>query len=123
MKSHLALTLALVVFLPTAALAQSQDEQNACMNDAFQVCGHAIPDRDRVAACLSENFNRISHAVPAGDAAVFQRQVDNAGPARAGLRPLLKSAFLPVVGEKAIPRYPALLSTAVANWRTRRPLP
>jgi len=58
MKSHLALTLALVVFLPTAALAQSQDEQNACMNDAFQVCGHAIPDR--VAACLSENFNRIS---------------------------------------------------------------
>ena len=60
MKSHLALTLALVVFLPTAALAQSQDEQNACMNDAFQVCGHAIPDRDRVAACLSENFNRIS---------------------------------------------------------------
>ena len=53
-------TLALVVFLPTAALAQSQDEQNACMNDAFQVCGHAIPDRDRVAACLSENFNRIS---------------------------------------------------------------
>jgi hypothetical protein len=43
MKSHLALTLALVVFLPTAALAQSQDEQNACMNDAFQVCGHATP--------------------------------------------------------------------------------
>ena len=60
MKSHLALALALVVFLPAAALAQSQEEQNACMNDAFQVCGHAIPDRDRVAACLSENFNRIS---------------------------------------------------------------
>jgi hypothetical protein len=60
MKSHLALTLALVVFLPTAALAQSQDEQSACMNDAFQVCGHAIPDRDRVAACLSANLNRIS---------------------------------------------------------------
>ena len=60
MKSHLALTLALVAFLPTAALAQSQDEQSACMNDAFQVCGHAIPDRDRVAACLAANVNRIS---------------------------------------------------------------
>ena len=33
---------------PLAASAETQDEQNACMNDAFNVCGHAIPDRDRV---------------------------------------------------------------------------
>ena len=60
--SHLALR----CFSPAllAARPQSQDEQNACMNDAFKVCGHAIPDRDRVAACLSENINRISIAVP-----------------------------------------------------------
>ena len=32
------------------------------MNDAFSVCGHAIPDRDRVAACLAQNINRISVA-------------------------------------------------------------
>ena len=65
MKSHFALALtfiasAFVAFVPAAALAQSQDEQNACMNDAFTVCSNAIPDRDRVAACLAQNINRIS---------------------------------------------------------------
>jgi hypothetical protein len=64
MKSHLALafatTLALIALAPAASLAQSQEEQQACMNDAFQFCGHAIPDRDRVGACLSANVRRIS---------------------------------------------------------------
>jgi hypothetical protein len=64
MKSHLALafatTLALIAFTPAASLAQSQQEQQACMNDAFQFCGHAIPDRDRVGACLAANVRRIS---------------------------------------------------------------
>src|SRR5882757_4794663 len=60
MKSHFALALALIAFVPAAASAQSQDEQQACMNDAFTVCGNAIPDRDRVAACLAQNINRVS---------------------------------------------------------------
>ena len=60
MKSHFALAAVLVAFIPVTALAQSQDEQQACMNDAFTVCSHAIPDRDRVAACLAQNINRIS---------------------------------------------------------------
>ena len=50
-------------FAPVARrLAETQDEQNACMNDAFSVCGQAIPDRDRVAACLAQNIKRISPA-------------------------------------------------------------
>lgn len=60
MKSHFALAAVLVAFIPVTALAQSQEDQQACMNDAFTVCGHAIPDRDRVAACLAQNINRIS---------------------------------------------------------------
>jgi hypothetical protein len=48
------------VFAPVAALAETQDEQNACMNDAFNVCGQDIPDRDKVAACLARNIKRIS---------------------------------------------------------------
>ena len=60
MKSQIALALALIAFIPAPTLAQSQDEQQACMNDAFTVCGNAIPDRDRVAACLAQNINRIS---------------------------------------------------------------
>ena len=56
-----AFTFAVFAFAPAAAsAAESQDEQNACMSDAFSVCGHAIPDRDRVAACLARNLNRIS---------------------------------------------------------------
>jgi len=62
MKARIALAFAFLAFAPVAAYAAegSQDEQNACMNDAFNVCGHAIPDRDRVAACLSQNINRLS---------------------------------------------------------------
>jgi hypothetical protein len=59
----LSFSLALFALIPTAASsAETQNEQNACMGDAFSVCGHAIPDRDRVAACLAQNMNRISVA-------------------------------------------------------------
>ena len=60
MRIQVALALAFFALVPAAASAETQDEQNACMNDAFNVCGHAIPDRDRVAACLAQNLNRIS---------------------------------------------------------------
>jgi hypothetical protein len=83
MKSHLALALAsaLVAFIPASASAQSQNEEQACMNDAFTVCGHAIPDRDRVAACLAQNINRIS----AGCRTVMARySKPGAAPARRG---------------------------------------
>ena len=62
MKIQFALAFAFLALAPVAASAETQDEQNACMNDAFSVCGHAIPDRDRVGACLAQNINRISGA-------------------------------------------------------------
>ena len=62
MKVQIALAVAFFALAPFSALAQSQDEQNACMNDAFSVCGHAIPDRERVGACLAQNIDRISPA-------------------------------------------------------------
>ena len=62
MKIQTSLAIAFFTFVPTFASAETQDEQNACMGDAFSVCGHAIPDRDRVAACLVQNINRISVA-------------------------------------------------------------
>ena len=62
MQIKLTLIGAALLLLPVSASAQSQDDQTACMNDAFNVCGHAIPDRDRVAACLAQNINRISPA-------------------------------------------------------------
>lgn len=41
------------------ALAQTPDEQQACMNDAFRVCSEFIPDRDRVTACMVQNKSQL----------------------------------------------------------------
>jgi hypothetical protein len=62
MKIQVALALAFLAVAPVAATAETQDEQQACMGDAFSICGHAIPDRDRVGACLAENIKRLSSA-------------------------------------------------------------
>jgi hypothetical protein len=62
MKITIAIVLALFALMPATASAQSQEDQNACMNDAFSVCGDAIPDRARVGACLAKNIRRISPA-------------------------------------------------------------
>jgi hypothetical protein len=63
MKFRLAFTaIAFATILPVAALAHTQEEQQACMDDAFNVCGQYIPDRGRVAACLYANKSRISAA-------------------------------------------------------------
>jgi hypothetical protein len=77
MKIQFALAFALFALAPVAASAESQDEQNACMNDAFSVCGHVIPDRERVGACLAQNINRIS----SGCRTVMQRYAKSNQPA------------------------------------------
>lgn len=43
-----------VAFAPVSALAGSQEDQQACMNDALTMC--------RVAGCLISNRSRISEA-------------------------------------------------------------
>jgi hypothetical protein len=48
--------------LSTAAIAQSNDEQQACMNDAFRVCSATIPDRSRTFACMVQNVSQLSPA-------------------------------------------------------------
>ena len=62
MRLQIALAAALLALAPVAVTAETQEEQQACMNDAFNICGQAIPDRDRVAACLTQNLDRISSA-------------------------------------------------------------
>jgi hypothetical protein len=60
MRLQIALVAALLVLAPISATAETAEEQQACMDDAFNYCGEFIPDRDRVAACLAQNLNRIS---------------------------------------------------------------
>jgi len=62
MNKRIAMLMLLALSAPAGALAQSQDEQQACTNDAFQFCQYAIPDRSRVFACLAENRRAISPA-------------------------------------------------------------
>lgn len=62
MKVQFAIAAAFLALAPVAAIAETQEEQQACMNDAFTICGDAIPDRGKVAACLGQNISRISVA-------------------------------------------------------------
>ena len=60
---RLTLAIALTVSaLSTAAYAQSAEEQQACMNDAFRVCSATIPDRNKTIACMVQNKAKLSGA-------------------------------------------------------------
>jgi hypothetical protein len=60
MRKQIALAIVLALGASTAALAATQEEEQACTNDAFQYCQNFIPDRNRVFTCLVENRNQIS---------------------------------------------------------------
>lgn len=60
----LVVALALATF-STAAVAQTQQEQQACMNDAFRVCSATIPDRTRTIACMVQHKAELSTACQA----------------------------------------------------------
>jgi hypothetical protein len=50
-----------ILMLPSVARAEATPaERWACQQDAFRVCGHAIPNRDRVRSCLRQNMRLIS---------------------------------------------------------------
>jgi hypothetical protein len=61
MNSRITFAVALTM-LSTAALAQTAEEQQACMDDAFRVCSATIPDRARTTACMIQNKSQLSTA-------------------------------------------------------------
>jgi hypothetical protein len=44
----------------TSASAQSADEQAICKDDAFRICSHTIPDRERTFQCMIQNKDALS---------------------------------------------------------------
>jgi hypothetical protein len=62
MRKQIALATVLALGASTIALAATQEEEQACTNDAFQFCQNFIPDRNRVFTCLVENRQQISAA-------------------------------------------------------------
>ena len=55
----IAIAVSAVTLSSAAALA---DDQGACMQDAFSICGQFIPNRERVAACLMSHRGSVSPA-------------------------------------------------------------
>jgi hypothetical protein len=53
-------TALLVSLWPAAGRAYTDDQQQACMGDAFRVCGAEIPDIERVRLCMSRNKAQLS---------------------------------------------------------------
>ena len=45
---------------PASALEYSQRDAQACMGDAFRICGYAIPNHERVRQCLFANQRILS---------------------------------------------------------------
>lgn len=50
----------LFVLTPAPASAYTQAEQQACQNDAFRLCGDAIPDERRVKSCMIAKMRYLS---------------------------------------------------------------
>src|SRR5215218_8054585 len=66
MQIRFALALAFTAgMFSTAAIAQSSEDQQACMNDAFRVCSATIPDRARTTACMIQKKSQLSSACQA----------------------------------------------------------
>ncbi len=62
MKQRIMLVVFIALSGTTGVSAQTQEGRQACMNDAFQFCQDAIPDRERVFRCLESHQDVISAA-------------------------------------------------------------
>ena len=51
---------AVVASAPAAGAAYTPEQQQACQNDAFRLCEHAIPDEPRVRACMIAKVRQLS---------------------------------------------------------------
>lgn len=61
MKCTLLLAAALMAALPPIqAVAQSEQEQEACEGDVFNLCQDKIPDEDEIVACLRKQWSKVS---------------------------------------------------------------
>ena len=62
MLKSVSLGIALVLAASAAAKAQSSEDEAACKDDAFRVCGQTIPDRERTFQCMIANRDVLSAA-------------------------------------------------------------
>jgi hypothetical protein len=118
MKNQIALALVFAAgLLATPAFAQSQQEQQLCMDDAFKVCGHTIPDRNRTIACMVQNKSRLS----SGCQMVMDKySTPNSNTQTAGTMPAPAPRMTQAPVRMTTPAKP--VRTAVNNGRPGKPL-
>jgi hypothetical protein len=57
----IAFALSVVALAPAPAFAEyTQEQQAACQDDAFRLCGDAVPDERRVRACMVRKIRELS---------------------------------------------------------------
>jgi len=101
---------AFLAVISTAAIAQTAEEQQLCMDDAFKVCSNTIPDRTRTIACMVANKSRLS----AGCQGVMEKYASGGNVQTAAATPA-----------RAVTTAPARMATPVrtaGNARPGRPL-
>jgi len=111
-RTTLALAVALTA-ISTAAVAQSAEDQQACMNDAFRVCSATIPDRTRTIACMVQHKAELSQAC--------QMVMAKYAPAQPGAAPVQNAT---VVSRTVTTRNASMkpMRTAVNTRRPGKPL-
>jgi hypothetical protein len=62
MRTLFALALLTLGLTSSAALADPNNDAQACTPDVFRLCSSTIPSRDRIVTCLAENKRRLSPA-------------------------------------------------------------
>jgi hypothetical protein len=67
-----------------SAFAQSSEDEMACKDDAFRVCGDTIPDRERTFQCMIANREMLS---PQCRAVVARALPPEPAPKKVGKRP------------------------------------
>jgi len=72
--------------LPTAGEAYTPEQQAACTDDAFRLCGSDMPDVDRVTACMVRKQDQLSPGCR-----VYFRPAESESAVRAGM-PMRKTA-------------------------------
>ena len=49
-----------LVVASSQAIAQTQDDQEACEGDVYDLCQDHIPDEDEIVACLRKKWSKVS---------------------------------------------------------------
>src|SRR3981081_2726906 len=82
----------LVSLWPAASRAYTDDQQQACMGDAFRVCGAEIPDVERIKLCMSRNKAQLRPGCRAQSRGGSQAAAERAIGLRAKARKYRRSA-------------------------------